>query len=640
VATKAMDNLIKSQGVSYLKDILIEPLKKVLLDESLDLEIDPSKIVASKLELQDTFSNEQSDTQNAEMELQQRLDDNLENLTLYCRYFLDRILSRESMESMPFEIRYICKIIHNLASEKYRIETPEILIGSFIFLRLFNPTVVYPETREILPSEVRVHPKQRRNLVLISKVIQQIANGFEFGSKESFMIPLNALVQEYSSKAKKFLIECATFDPDAKLEEMEKGVAEKVKNKVITKDEILTENAMNIQMLVKAHEKALIDNPNSTCKELLTILPRLPKIEEVAQTSVSNPSQSSSSTTSTSSNTLVKDDKKYQDSEKYLELLEKAKREDVRDLEAMNVITCRTTDSFGRPIIIFSEEKVKKEDLERTLLYMIAKVDKIVENDYIMVWCVSNSTSQARPGFSWMLNVYRTITRKYKKNMKSLYIVHPTMMIKVIMKCFSPFVSEKFWKKLHLVDTVQDIYKDIPEDRLPLPPTVIAYDLVQNNIISNQPPLFANSLEEVMSGRKDCTGATIPPPIKKCMDFLKEHHADTRGIFRISGNQATVNQLKILLNHGVNVDLHHVDCHVLASLIKLFFRELPEPLFIYSLYDEVISIFKSKYYLKQLFINCQKKMEPLWKTHSTVCNQFSLVYQSIIWLWLRSCLPC
>ncbi|EFC50431.1 predicted protein, partial [Naegleria gruberi] len=161
---------------------------------------------------------------------------------------------------------------------------------------------------------------------------------------------------------------------------------------------------------------------------------------------------------------------------KYLEMLEKAKQEDVRDLEAMNVISCRTCDTEGRPVIIFSEEKIKKEDLERTLLYMILKLDKFVERDYVMIWCVSNSTSQSRPGFSWMLNVYKTITRKYKKNLKSLYIVHPTMMIKVIMKCFSPFVSEKFWKKLHLADTVQDIFKDIPEHILPLPPTVIAYD--------------------------------------------------------------------------------------------------------------------------------------------------------------------
>ncbi|KAG2393224.1 hypothetical protein C9374_009801 [Naegleria lovaniensis] len=596
IATKIMDNVVKSEGVNYLKSILLEPMKKVLLDEALDLEIDPSKFEASSRMESETDLPSLEDTNfEGKPNHEIRVEENLENLNLFCRYFLDRMLSREALDTMPFNIRYICKIIYEMCRDKYRVENAETLIASFVFLRLFNPTIVYPESREILPTEVKIHSKQRRNLVLISKVVQQIANGFEFGAKETFMIPLNPLINEYIEKAKKFLVECATLDCEKKLEAMEKQVPEKVKSKVISNDDQLIQDAMNVQMLIKAHEKTILEKNNQNCKDLINVLSRLPKIEEAIKTEMLQHSSSSNNNSShslTSSSVTSKEDKKYQDSERYLELLEKAKQEDVRDLEAMNVLTCRHTDPQGRPVVIFSEEKIRKEDLDRTLLYMIAKLDKVVENDYVMIWCVSNSTSQARPGFSWMLNVYRTITRKYKKNLKSLYILHPTMMIKVIMKCFSPFVSEKFWKKLHLVDSIQDIYKDIPEETLPLPPTTIAYDIMQNNIKSNQYALFGAPLEDIMTNRKDCIGCLVPTPIKNCMDFMREHHADTRGIFRISGNQATVNQLKILLNHGTNVDLHHVDCHVLSSLIKLFFRELPDPLFKYSMYDEIIKSVK------------------------------------------------
>ena len=42
--------------------------------------------------------------------------------------------------------------------------------------------------------EQTVTTEQRRMLVLVAKPLQNLANGVEFGAKEAFMIPLNALV--------------------------------------------------------------------------------------------------------------------------------------------------------------------------------------------------------------------------------------------------------------------------------------------------------------------------------------------------------------------------------------------------------------------------------------------------------------
>ena len=41
-----------------------------------------------------------------------------------------------------------------------------------------------------------VSARTRRNLVLVSKVIQTLSNNVRFGGKEAFMIPMNAFIND------------------------------------------------------------------------------------------------------------------------------------------------------------------------------------------------------------------------------------------------------------------------------------------------------------------------------------------------------------------------------------------------------------------------------------------------------------
>jgi hypothetical protein len=163
--------------------------------------------------------------------------------------------------------------------------------------------------------------------------------------------------------------------------------------------------------------------------ELDNLLQRLPQIS----TDITPGNEVVPLTTPNNTNAPVVDDKAY------LKLLEKARTGDYQDLEAMQILTVRGKDNDGRPIVIFTEERVRKEDLERAIHYIVLKLDKIVEQDYVMIWCVNNSSNQQRPGFSWLLNVYRSLARKYKKNLKKFYLVHPTFMFKLIIKVILKF---------------------------------------------------------------------------------------------------------------------------------------------------------------------------------------------------------
>lgn len=76
-------------------------------------------------------------------------------------------------------------------------------VSAFIFLRLFCPAIINPKLFNMMPD----HPTDltARNLMLVAKSIQNLANMTEFGAKESFMIPVNGLLTQLRGGMVKYL---------------------------------------------------------------------------------------------------------------------------------------------------------------------------------------------------------------------------------------------------------------------------------------------------------------------------------------------------------------------------------------------------------------------------------------------------
>jgi len=82
----------------------------------------------------------------------------------------------------------------------------------------------------------------------------------------------------------------------------------------------------------------------------------------------------------------------------------------------------------------------------------------------------------------------------------------------------------------------------------------------------------------------------IPNVILVTTQWIKTRCADVEGIFRKSGSLAQVEELKTRLDSGSLMLGDEEDEHVVAHIIKLFFRELPMPLIPYSHYPHFMDI--------------------------------------------------
>ncbi|XP_053607107.1 rho GTPase-activating protein 44-like isoform X2 [Plodia interpunctella] len=105
---------------------------------------------------------------------------------------------------------------------------------------------------------------------------------------------------------------------------------------------------------------------------------------------------------------------------------------------------------------------------------------------------------------------------------------------------------------------------------------------------SSVKPVFGYPLEEHLR----VTGRTIAFPIELCVCVLHERALNEEGLFRIAGGTSKVRRLKLSLDAGVfSVPLprDYRDVHVVASALKGYLRELPEPLLTFRLYDHFIA---------------------------------------------------
>jgi len=272
--------------------------------------------------------------------------------------------------------------------------------------------------------------------------------------------------------------------------------------------------------------------------------------------------------------------------------------EDFSDIAEHGVVDVVGDDKGGRKIIVVSACKLpanKDFDNQRFLRYLMATLDQYVDMDYSLVYFHHGLTSKNKPPLSWLWGLYKVVDRRYKKNLKTCFIVHPTHFIRVVYNFFKPIISVKFGQKIQYVKQLSDLSQFMNLDRLPIPKEVIDHDraqrrgssqLSQRNLSSWTPTQqFGVTIEWISANHP----TTLPPIMTKCIDFLSHPDClETEGIFRRSANAKAVRELQTKIDLGENIEFEQSDVHIAAVLLKTFLRELSAPVLTYQLFDSIL----------------------------------------------------
>ncbi|KAF8973677.1 hypothetical protein BDZ97DRAFT_1900477 [Flammula alnicola] len=128
--------------------------------------------------------------------------------------------------------------------------------------------------------------------------------------------------------------------------------------------------------------------------------------------------------------------------------------------------------------------------------------------------------------------------------------------------------------------------------------------------------IFGFSLVDYATAKGLSDGA-VPKIIQICIDEIDKRGLESEGIYRVSGRHAVVQALQ----HEIEKDesaFHFSpkdDVYAVASLLKLYLRELPEPVFRFSLQDRIQHTEEREEHLSNNFMLLRSKMRRLPPVH-------------------------
>ncbi|GAM19221.1 hypothetical protein SAMD00019534_023960 [Acytostelium subglobosum LB1] len=193
----------RKQGHEFLKQIIAPILENHVINApDLNLELNAVQIYQNMISEQEIQTGAKS-TMNRGLaedqilqikEVQDILAPRVEKCSQICDLFFNGII--ESLNRLPYGIRWICKQIYSIAKQNFSSSGDDIgkVIGYLVYYRFMNLAIVTPDSFEIIKKELSMN--SRKNLVTIAKVLQNLFSlkTFQNQGGERWMQPLNTWI--------------------------------------------------------------------------------------------------------------------------------------------------------------------------------------------------------------------------------------------------------------------------------------------------------------------------------------------------------------------------------------------------------------------------------------------------------------
>ncbi|KAL3990743.1 GTPase-activator protein for Ras-like GTPase family protein [Acanthocheilonema viteae] len=184
LATKAMEAYMKLVADEYLQNTLGEFVKTMQQSDK-DCEVDPLKMANISVIT---------------------LEKNRHQLVANVKTAWSKILA--STEIFPIELREIFITLRRRLEKIGRLDLADTLISSSIFLRFLCPAILSPSLFNLISEYPSGHAA--RNLTLIAKALQTLANFTKFGGKEHYMDFMNEFVENEWDNMHRYLMKIST----------------------------------------------------------------------------------------------------------------------------------------------------------------------------------------------------------------------------------------------------------------------------------------------------------------------------------------------------------------------------------------------------------------------------------------------
>jgi hypothetical protein len=437
-ASKLMKKYCSRVSLPYLQSVL-GPLMTKVCNSPTNFEIDPSK-----------------------MKSDEDINVNVANTKQLIQEFIDIILN--NMDSIPYQFREYCRFLYKYVGQKFKMENianeydmdySHIAVGGFLFLRLICPAITSPQqyglTKDLPGNDAR------RLSIIITKVLQNIANGIYESKKEPFMATFEQFTIDNMIRFKKFFNELAA-EPTSEQEVLERK--QNAMPETVTDEELQDAHGTLHRYLADYSEatrptlQVYYQTSDQTCD-----------IDELKKNGTAN-SSSSPSAYDVLSSWLEKagrpPEKKKQvpkmaaNDQQYTSIImdqfvAKMKNDEatapvLSKLEQKHVFFTRGVTKKNEHVVYFLPSRMTSTEIavhtDVLLYHVITTLAKVFQKQYSLVVDCTLWEPHIEIPFSVLVKLLKLLPKGAKKNLKQVTVINPNSTFKKLMKKFNPMLKK------------------------------------------------------------------------------------------------------------------------------------------------------------------------------------------------------
>eukprot|EP01080_Neovahlkampfia_damariscottae_P009351 gene9351-1438_t len=412
------------------------------------------------------------------------LEQNAANLTDLCNSIFVGI--QQSADEIPYKVRIILNHLWTTVNEKFppEDENPHnarhVAIGAVLFLRFLCPAIISPQKYGLI--EGNPSSQALRCLTLITKCLQNVANGVTFGKKEKGLDVLNSFVEKHVILAREFFDDIATL-PEA-------GDETSIVFDVSEEERLNDFGCLHRYIYNYLDDMEDKSSDHDVSVELLT------KLIDVL-TPMGRPPEENKETTSY----ISKDFK----SPKLTEFLKQHEGLDLTEFKSKQYFYVGGISIEKRPVVYLiarqffePKSKIKDDKPNDSVLYFILKtLQSVFTKPYELVFdCTHWGGSNIKE--SYIMSILEYLPKGAKKNLSRIIIYNPSRSAAIKLNKISkiPIISKKVFKKIEFASGLKDLEKFIDTKNLYFPESTSKFDAEEEYTFSPVTYIPSKGVEE------------------------------------------------------------------------------------------------------------------------------------------------
>ncbi|XP_012683975.2 ras GTPase-activating-like protein IQGAP2 isoform X2 [Clupea harengus] len=288
-----------ARGQNALRQLLAPVVREIIEDKSLGINTNPVDIYKAWVNQLETQTGQASNLPyevTAEQALShEEVRAKLESSNQMLCTVTDKVLSSitSSLDSIPYGMRYIAKVLKNTLHEKFPDATEDELlkvVGNLLYYRYMNPAIVAPDGFDIIDMTAggQLHSDQRRNLGSVAKMLQHAAANKLFQDESDHLTSMNQYISQTYQKFRAFFqAACDVPVPEEKFNMDEYSDMVTLSKPIIY---ISVDEIINTHSLVLEHKEVISPDQNDPLHEILDDLGDVPDVEALLGEGAIDPS--------------------------------------------------------------------------------------------------------------------------------------------------------------------------------------------------------------------------------------------------------------------------------------------------------------------------------------------------------------